>query len=136
MGSEAFYPEERPVRPVTVDGFWMDAHPVTVAEFRRFTKATGHVTVAERELDPRDFPGAERGALVPGALVFTIAGAGGSGRLAPLVVVRARGLLAPAPGRGQHDARPGAPSGDAGGVRGRRRVRGVGGSGLSGGRAR
>ncbi|MFD9418505.1 formylglycine-generating enzyme family protein [Streptomyces goshikiensis] len=38
MGSEAFYPEERPVRPVTVDGFWMDAHPVTVAEFRRFTK--------------------------------------------------------------------------------------------------
>ncbi|MER5565656.1 formylglycine-generating enzyme family protein [Streptomyces goshikiensis] len=72
MGSEAFYPEERPVRPVTVDGFWMDAHPVTVAEFRRFTKATGHVTVAERELDPRDFPGAERGALVPGALVFTM----------------------------------------------------------------
>ena len=31
MGSEDFYPEERPVHRVVVDGFWMDAHPVTVA---------------------------------------------------------------------------------------------------------
>ena len=31
MGSEDFYPEERPVREVTVGGFWMDEHPVTVA---------------------------------------------------------------------------------------------------------
>ena len=30
MGSEDFYPEERPVHPVAVDGFWIDAHPVTV----------------------------------------------------------------------------------------------------------
>ena len=48
MGSDAFYPEERPVRKVHVDGFWMDRHPVCVAEFRRFVKATGYVTVAER----------------------------------------------------------------------------------------
>ncbi|HXD65509.1 MAG TPA: SUMF1/EgtB/PvdO family nonheme iron enzyme, partial [Solirubrobacteraceae bacterium] len=41
MGSEAFYPEEAPVRRVEVDGFWIDEHPVTVAEFRRFVKATG-----------------------------------------------------------------------------------------------
>jgi formylglycine-generating enzyme required for sulfatase activity len=34
MGSEDFYPEERPVHVVDVDGFWMDEHPVTVAEFR------------------------------------------------------------------------------------------------------
>ena len=27
MGSDEFYPEERPVHPVTVDGFWMDEHP-------------------------------------------------------------------------------------------------------------
>ena len=40
MGSDDFYPEERPVHEVTVDGFWMDEHPVTVAEFRRFVKAT------------------------------------------------------------------------------------------------
>jgi formylglycine-generating enzyme required for sulfatase activity len=31
MGSEDFYPEERPPRRVEVDGFWMDHHPVTVA---------------------------------------------------------------------------------------------------------
>ena len=35
MGSEDFYPEERPVREIRVDGFWMDEHPVTAAEFRR-----------------------------------------------------------------------------------------------------
>lgn len=29
MGSDDFYPEERPVHQVTVDGFWMDEHPVT-----------------------------------------------------------------------------------------------------------
>ena len=33
MGSDEFYPEERPVHRVAVDGFWMDEHPVTVAEF-------------------------------------------------------------------------------------------------------
>ena len=48
MGSDRFYPEERPVREVTVGGFWIDRHPVTVAEFRRFVKATGHVTWAEQ----------------------------------------------------------------------------------------
>ena len=31
MGSEDFYEEERPVRRVEVDGFWIDPHPVTVA---------------------------------------------------------------------------------------------------------
>ena len=40
MGSADFYPEERPVREVEVDGFWMDEHPVTVAQFRPFVKAT------------------------------------------------------------------------------------------------
>ncbi len=40
MGSNDFYPEERPVHRVAVDGFWIDDHPVTNAEFRRFVKAT------------------------------------------------------------------------------------------------
>lgn len=70
MGSERFYPEERPVHRVTLDGFWMDAHPVTVAEFRRFVTATGYVTVAERPLDPAAYPGADPALLVPGSLVF------------------------------------------------------------------
>jgi formylglycine-generating enzyme required for sulfatase activity len=70
MGSEDFYPEERPVRPVEVDGFWMDTHPVTAAGFRRFVRATGYTTLAERPLDPADYPDADPALLVPGALVF------------------------------------------------------------------
>jgi formylglycine-generating enzyme required for sulfatase activity len=71
MGSNKFYPEEMPVHRARVGGFWMDQHPVTVAEFRRFIKATGHITVAEMTPDPADFPAAEPGQLVPGSLVFT-----------------------------------------------------------------
>lgn len=71
MGSEDFYPEERPIHRVEVASFYMDEHPVTVAEFRRFVKATGHVTVAEVAPDPGDFPDAEPAQLVPGSLVFT-----------------------------------------------------------------
>ncbi len=70
MGSEDFYPEERPVHTVAVDGFWIDEHEVTVAEFRRFVKATGHVTVAERPLDPAEYPDADPSLLKPGAMVF------------------------------------------------------------------
>ncbi len=70
MGSADFYPEESPVRRVEVDGFWIDDHPVTVAEFRRFVAATGYVTVAERPLDPAQYPGADPALLSPGSLVF------------------------------------------------------------------
>jgi formylglycine-generating enzyme len=70
MGSENFYPEERPVHRAAVDGFWVDRHPVTNAEFRRFVKATGHMTVAERPLEQADYPDADPALLVPGALVF------------------------------------------------------------------
>jgi formylglycine-generating enzyme required for sulfatase activity len=70
MGSERFYPEERPVRRVEVDGFWIDRCPVTAGEFRRFVRETGYVTVAERPLDPAGFPGADSRDLVPGSLVF------------------------------------------------------------------
>ena len=70
MGSDAFYPEERPVHQVSVDGFWIDENPVTVAEFRTFVRATGYATVAERPLDPAQFPDAEPDLLVPGSLLF------------------------------------------------------------------
>ena len=70
MGSEEFYEEERPVREVTVRPFSIDQHPVTVAEFRRFVKATAYVTVAEQPLDPADYPQADPELLVPGSLVF------------------------------------------------------------------
>ena len=70
MGSDDWYPEERPVHAVSVDPFWMDEHQVTVAEFRRFVKATDYVTVAERPLDPAMYPDALPSLLVPGSLVF------------------------------------------------------------------
>jgi len=70
MGSENFYPEEGPVHEVNVDAFWMDSHTVTNEQFASFVKATGYVTVAERPLNPGDYPGAPPENLVPGALVF------------------------------------------------------------------
>jgi formylglycine-generating enzyme len=70
MGSEDFYPEEGPVHPVSVDGFWIDEHPVSAAEFRRFVRETKYVTFAERPLDPADYPDADPDLLVPGSLAF------------------------------------------------------------------
>jgi formylglycine-generating enzyme len=70
MGSDRFYPEEAPVHRVTVEPFWIDEHQVTVADFRRFVKATGYITVAERQPEPEQFPDADPDLLVPGSLVF------------------------------------------------------------------
>jgi formylglycine-generating enzyme required for sulfatase activity len=70
MGDERFYPEERPVHRVALDGFWIDEHPVTVAEFRRFVTATGYVTLAERAPAASEYPDADPELLVPGSLVF------------------------------------------------------------------
>ncbi len=70
MGSSEFYLEESPVHRATVDAFWMDTCTVTNQEFQRFVAATGYQTVAERSLNPDDYPGADRELLVPGSLVF------------------------------------------------------------------
>ena len=71
MGSDAHYPEEAPARRVAVDGFWIDRFETTNREFAAFVEDTGYVTVAERPLDPADYPGAPPENLVPGSLVFT-----------------------------------------------------------------
>jgi formylglycine-generating enzyme len=71
MGSDRHYPEEAPVHSVAVDGFWIDATPVTNAQFRAFVQATGHVTWAEIDPDPSDYPGAKPEMLKAGGLVFT-----------------------------------------------------------------
>lgn len=71
MGSDEFYPDERPVHERPVAAFWIDRYEVTNAEYAVFVDATGYVTVAERELDPAAFPGADPAELVPGAMVFT-----------------------------------------------------------------
>jgi formylglycine-generating enzyme required for sulfatase activity len=69
---------EAPAHTVYVDGFFMDVHTVTNAEFRAFVDATGHVTVAERPLDvtemlsqmPPGTPPPPPELLVPGSMVF------------------------------------------------------------------
>jgi formylglycine-generating enzyme required for sulfatase activity len=70
MGCANFYPEERPVHPVRVDGFWMDAHPVTNSEFEQFADATAYLTVAERQPDVASYAGVDPTLVVPGSLVF------------------------------------------------------------------
>lgn len=81
MGSEAAgaMANEAPAHTVSVSGFWMDAHPVTNAEFARFVAATGYVTIAERPVDweemkkqvPPGTPKPPDADLAPGSLVFT-----------------------------------------------------------------
>jgi len=71
MGSDRFYADEGPVHRVHVEAFELDEHPVTNEQFARFVDDTGYVTLAERPLDPADFPGADPADLVPGGLVFT-----------------------------------------------------------------
>src|SRR5690606_6003650 len=70
MGSNNFQGAQ-PLHQVTVNSFYMDVHEVTNAQFEAFVKATGYVTVAERPLDPKDFPGADPALLVPGSAVFS-----------------------------------------------------------------
>lgn len=70
MGTNDFE-DASPVHEVVIDGFWMDEHEVTNAQFARFVSATGYQTVAERPLDPKDFPNVPLDALQPGSAVFT-----------------------------------------------------------------
>src|SRR3954454_9309089 len=75
MGCERFYPEEAPVRRVTVDGFWIDRHPVTVREFRRFVAETGYVTLAERPVEAAAYPDPHPLPVVPAAPCLHLAAA-------------------------------------------------------------
>lgn len=70
MGSERFYPEERPLRPACVEPFWIDETPVTNRQFAAFVRATGHRTLAEIAPDPRDYPGMPAQMARAGSLVF------------------------------------------------------------------
>ena len=71
MGSDEHYAEEAPAHPVVVNPFSIDRHPVTNRQFAAFVHQTGYVTVAERPLDPSEYPGAPPENLEPGSLVFT-----------------------------------------------------------------
>ena len=71
MGSAEHYAEEAPVREVALPEFAISPYAVTNAEYAAFVAATGYSTVAERPLDPADFPGAPAANLQPGSMVFT-----------------------------------------------------------------
>ncbi|MBC7203567.1 MAG: formylglycine-generating enzyme family protein [Pusillimonas sp.] len=80
MGSNSKYaqPNEQPIHPVYIDGFWMDTTHVTNAQFAEFVEQTGYVTTAERKPNwdtirvqlPPGTPKPPEHVLVPGAMVF------------------------------------------------------------------
>tara|TARA_R100001369_G_scaffold92209_1_gene136159 strand:- start:11484 stop:12617 length:1134 start_codon:yes stop_codon:yes gene_type:complete len=69
---------EKPAHKVKVDGFFMDVTEVTNAQFAKFVKETGYVTVAERAIDweemktqvPEGTPKPHDSILQPGSLTF------------------------------------------------------------------
>ena len=70
--------DEFPKHQVRVSDFYMDEHEVTVRQFAEFVKATGYVTVAEKDIDweelkkqlPPNTPKPDESMLKAGALVF------------------------------------------------------------------
>lgn len=71
--------DEYPKHTVTVNGFWMDEHEVTNAQFATFIEATGYITTAEQKPDweqlkkqlPPGTPKPDESQLVAASLVFT-----------------------------------------------------------------
>ena len=69
---------EKPAHKVAVDGFFIDITEVTNAQFSKFVKETGYVTIAEREIDweemkkqvPEGTPKPNDSILQPGSLTF------------------------------------------------------------------
>jgi formylglycine-generating enzyme required for sulfatase activity len=70
MGSDRQHPEERFTHAVRLDGFWIDRHEVTNAQFQKFVAATGYVTLAERGPDPNAHAGLSDDVSGPGSVVF------------------------------------------------------------------
>lgn len=64
MGDSSFH-------KVHVDGFWMDQYLVTNRDFSEFVEQTGYETIAERRLNPADYPGLPAELLEPGSMVFS-----------------------------------------------------------------
>ena len=70
--------DEFPKHEVSVDGFWIDQHEVTNAQFLKFTEATGYVTIAETKPDweemkaqlPPGTPKPHDSILVAGSMIF------------------------------------------------------------------
>ncbi len=77
--NEQARPDEYPKHKVKVNGFWIDTHEVTNAQFGEFVEATGYVTTAEKKPDweemkkqlPPGTPKPPDDVLVAASLVFT-----------------------------------------------------------------
>ena len=70
MGSNSHYPEEAPLREVTVGAFWIDPYTITNKQFSEFVNATSYVTSAERPANPELYPDALPELMVPSSVVF------------------------------------------------------------------
>jgi len=70
IGGPRRYAEEGEPRRVETEGFWIDRHEVTNAQFARFVAATGYITMAERTPDAALHPDLPADQMVPGSAVF------------------------------------------------------------------
>lgn len=68
--SDSGFWEEQAAEDVTVSSFCIDKYEITNGEFAEFVAETGYITVAERPLDPQQFPDLPKEQLTPGSLVF------------------------------------------------------------------
>lgn len=64
-------PDAKPLHEVKLEGFFIDAHEVSNAEFKAFVEATAYITLAEKALNPKDYPGVDPSMLAAGSLVFS-----------------------------------------------------------------
>src|SRR5437667_11913259 len=63
-------PDAQPLHQVSLDGFFIDAAPVTNQQFEKFIDATHYTTVAEHKPDAKDYPGVPADKLVAGSAVL------------------------------------------------------------------
>lgn len=70
IGSDRFYPEERPSREVAIPEFQIELAPVTNAQFASFVAATGYVTISEQPPDPQLYPNLTSDQRLPASAVF------------------------------------------------------------------
>jgi sulfatase modifying factor 1 len=70
FGDNRYYPDEGPVKVLSVDDFNIDKTEVTNEQFARFVVATGYITAAETGLAEDQFPDIPAEFRVPGSMVF------------------------------------------------------------------
>lgn len=70
-GDECPMTDAKPAHEVALDGFWMDATPVTTAQFAAFIDDAKYMTVAERVPKAEDYPDVPLENLKAGSAVFT-----------------------------------------------------------------